>query len=474
MPIPSPRLQLPVPLGVGDGSDVPHWFGLWKDILDNAAIYTQGTLAQRPISTVPAPGVKGRLHYVTGDGTAINNGILWLDTGTAWVETTATSFFRSAVGVIKTNDVLAGASDVYSRQGLAGQVNLGLVGTAAGVLFGLAGDVDIYRFGPDVLKTDDAMVATLGYSIGSPLPGVPAYQSQQVAAQTVLRNKLLAADANDAFNVLGDGKHQWGAGGGTALDTDLYRSAAAVLKTNGAFSAGPITTNAAGGGGQAGTYVGSGGNVGTTRVAAGQVYGVSLTADVQYRFTIQHDGALAWGPGGATAPDTDLYRALADVLKTDDTFQSALNVYARAGAATQAVIGTAGPGGEAGLLFGSAGDASFYRSAAGALKTDGTIQFTGHFRALSATKIAAYSITATDDVVVADATAGAFTVTLPAAAGRAGRVYTVLNIGTANNITIAVQVGDSLGGTLNGTTVVTINNKASFVAVGTGWRGIET
>lgn len=239
-----------------------------------------------------------------------------------------------------------------------------------GVKLGAAQDAGIYRSAANALKTDGSLETRGGYLIGAPLAGTPAYQSQQVAAQTVIRNKLLAADANDAFHVLGDGKHEWGPGGGAAVDATLYRSAVAVLKTDGALSVGPITTNAAGGGGQAGTYMGSGGNVGTTRVAAGQVYGASLAADAQYRFTVQHDGALAWGPGGAVAPDTGLFRALAAVLKTNETFQAALNVYARAGAATQAVIGTAGPSGEAGLLLGSAGDVNLYRSLADTLRTD--------------------------------------------------------------------------------------------------------
>lgn len=59
----------------------------------------------------------------------------------------------------------------------------------------------------------------------------------QVAANPVLANWLLSADSNPAFRILGDGKHEWGAGGATVPDTNLYRSAADTLKTDDKFQA---------------------------------------------------------------------------------------------------------------------------------------------------------------------------------------------------------------------------------------------
>lgn len=44
-----------------------------------------------------------------------------------------------------------------------------------------------------------------------------------------------SGDANAAYTMDFDGKNQWGPGGGTALDTNLYRSAAATLKTDSSF-----------------------------------------------------------------------------------------------------------------------------------------------------------------------------------------------------------------------------------------------
>ncbi|ANZ35262.1 hypothetical protein BBK82_03405 [Lentzea guizhouensis] len=37
-------------------------------------------------------------------------------------------------------------------------------------------------------------------------------------------------------------------------------------------------------------------------------------------FTIDFDGKHQWGPGGVTAPDTNLYRSTTDLLRTDDSF----------------------------------------------------------------------------------------------------------------------------------------------------------
>lgn len=44
------------------------------------------------------------------------------------------------------------------------------------------------------------------------------------------------------------------------------------------------------------------------------------------RFFANTDGNLNWGPGGVTATDTNLYRAAADVLKSDSKFRSEVEV----------------------------------------------------------------------------------------------------------------------------------------------------
>lgn len=61
------------------------------------------------------------------------------------------------------------------------------------------------------------------------------------------------------------------------------------------------------------------------------------------------------------------------------------------------------------------------------------------------TKTAAYTITATDSVILADATSAAFTLTLPTAVGVAGRYYTVKKVdGTANAIGLATTASQTI------------------------------
>jgi metal-sulfur cluster biosynthetic enzyme len=56
--------------------------------------------------------------------------------------------------------------------------------------------------------------------------------------------------------------------------------------------------------------------------AADLVLGVSVTGDTVPRLTIDSNGKLAWGPGGSTATDTDLYRNGVATLKTDGALQT--------------------------------------------------------------------------------------------------------------------------------------------------------
>jgi hypothetical protein len=71
---------------------------------------------------------------------------------------------------------------------------------------------------------------------GGIVNAVPA--DDVVAAGTrIVASKLLAADAQPAFQINGDGKHLWGPGGATVPDTSLYRTAAQQLRTNADFYA---------------------------------------------------------------------------------------------------------------------------------------------------------------------------------------------------------------------------------------------
>ena len=85
------RLQLPYPgpSDGPDGADVPYWAQLLAEALDDAALYGQGILSNRPVSTAGSPGIAGRLYFVIGDSTTANDGVLWLDYGTGWIQLNA-------------------------------------------------------------------------------------------------------------------------------------------------------------------------------------------------------------------------------------------------------------------------------------------------------------------------------------------------------------------------------------------------
>jgi len=84
---------------------------------------------------------------------------------------------------------------------------------------------------------------------------------------------------------------------------------------------------------------------------------VKIASDTQARLEVYGDGKMVWGPGGVTAPDTNLYRTAVDSLKTDDNF-------------------TAGGG----TIFIGA-DCSIYRTGADALQTDDAFRVNSAFRA---------------------------------------------------------------------------------------------
>lgn len=131
------RLKLPYPEG-NDAADVPSDVRNLALSIDKAAIVSQGTLAQRPISTVSSPGINGRFFYVTGDPTAANNGILWFDTGSGW----------SAVNS-NINNVQLSTDAVDSR--VLGDQSVGIANFISGVsgkILGI-GSLGTYGIGPN-------------------------------------------------------------------------------------------------------------------------------------------------------------------------------------------------------------------------------------------------------------------------------------------------------------------------------------
>lgn len=123
---------------------------------------------------------------------------------------------------------------------------------------------------------------------------------------------FVSGEANLRFSVNGTGSHLWGAGGASALDTRLYRSAANTLTLdNGAAGAATFAPGAD-----------SVGALGTSSLRWSNV-----TANTHNVFTALGDanptstltsGTLRFGPGGATAVDTRIYRSGTKTLTFDD------------------------------------------------------------------------------------------------------------------------------------------------------------
>src|SRR5215472_6144333 len=154
-----------------------------------------------------------------------------------------------------------------------------------------------------------------------------------------------------------------------AWDTNLYRSAANTLKTDGFLQVGGMVST---------LY--TAGLIGLDQsgfdVAARVAHQIRFQAEVNPRFLTNADGTHRWGQGGSTAPDTNLYRASANQLKTDGQFSSGQDIVARQGdPANQAVLGYVN--GHGGILLGSAGDTNLYRRAAAGLQTDGSLYCNG-------------------------------------------------------------------------------------------------
>src|SRR4030095_5673589 len=338
------------------------------------------------------------------------------------------------------------SGDIIARDGLAGQVWLTSSIGGGGVYFGAAADTNLYRASAGSLKTDGIFIATgrvTPDSLGSGTRdgtkflrddgtwqtvtgGGGALPADTViaAATRIIANKLLAGDAQPVYRLMGDGKQEWGPGGASAPDTNLYRAGAGILVTNAQIQAFTPAANFAF------STADTADNFFRVRIQAGggiQSGGrADATEDNVFGARIQAAGVIQWG-SGAAATDTNLYRSAANVLKTDGEFfaQAGLrssawvmanngsvanqlflaadgkiyfgsaadtylyrkaaqvlttgwyftasgNIVARDGAASQVNMGALGTG-ESGLIFGSAGDTNLYRTAASNLRTDGAL-----------------------------------------------------------------------------------------------------
>lgn len=93
----------------------------------------------------------------------------------------------------------------------------------------------------------------------------------------------------------------------------------------------------------------------------------------------------------------------------------------------------------------------------------------GGFTPNVVTKTSAYTITATDGLILCNASGGGFTVTLPTAVGRAGKLYIIMQIDNSGN-TVTID-GDG-SETINGSATQTLNtqySKWALMSDGANW-----
>jgi hypothetical protein len=110
-----------------------------------------------------------------------------------------------------------------------GKVTIG--GTA-----GTAGSLQVNRASTGTAFTIDTYQAAAGGT------GTTAYQALTKDTTSRVVNSLVATDVTARFVLFADGKTEWGPGGSTARDTNLYRSAADTLATDDSLTVGASLT----------------------------------------------------------------------------------------------------------------------------------------------------------------------------------------------------------------------------------------
>jgi hypothetical protein len=186
----------------------------------------------------------------------------------------------------------------------------------------------------------------------------------------------VSADANQRYVMLVDGSMTWGPGT-AGRDTNLYRSGVGILRTDDSMEVATALgvgtapgslrlTVASSSSGQLAQFTRSSTSdsspvvlvlAGDTSTA--QAIGVSVNGDATSRLGVDPTGKISWGDG-TDARDTNLYRASANVLKTDDslTVQSTLGVGEAAGASIKFQVSNSAAGQLAQFTRSSTSDSS--------------------------------------------------------------------------------------------------------------------
>jgi hypothetical protein len=120
------------------------------------------------------------------------------------------------------------------------------------------------------------------------------------------------------------------------------------------------------------------------------------------------------------------------------------------------------------LLINTATDNGQVLQVNGTAKISNTLTTAGNLFAY-VNKTSAYTLTATDQVVTADGTSGAFSITLPTSASKSGQTYTIKKIDASAN---AITVNTTSSQTIDGATTYSLATQYKYVTVisnGSNW-----
>lgn len=296
-----------------------------------------------------------------------------------------TNLYRGGANTLRTDDNFDAMQDVAAGVGGASQVAIGARGAGglAGVMFGSAGDTNLYRSQANRLKTDDEFWAAGGllladglYSINGVSPG--SLQLASAGNITFLQGGVKQHSFNGVYMLFG-----------TAGDTNLYRFGTDILKTDdnmrvvGHLGAQRVVVGLAG--------ADTAGLTGYTAAFESRNYASSVAffatdeaAPTYPKFRIDNNGIVRWGPGAAADMDTYLYRSsaglvVASSLRSDNIVSVANAIYSYVGTVAQILLGN--NGGIPTMWFGSAADTNLYRASAGTLQTDSQLVVGGNLYA---------------------------------------------------------------------------------------------
>lgn len=325
--------------------------------------------------------------------------IQWSD-GTNSADTT---LYRSSANVLTSDDTIqssrsSATSPAFSALVVGDTVSRFIAGADGKLNWGsgsLTQDTNLYRSSAGVLTTDGQLTVANSINTGNAInftgtSGFLVLRNQSAVANTVMVAKV-SGDTFDRFTINTGGQINWG-NGVSSVDTNLYRAGTNQLQTDGQINLnrGGALTNAA--------------------------LLIKFNTDTGYRFFVDASGKQQWADG-TNPTDTNLYRLSAGILKTDGKFivgstlqtggdisiaasgaliartQTATTSIALASRISTDTVDRYSLTADGKQTWGSgalAADTNLYRSSAGVLKTDTSLQIGGNlqvgsYQVLSAT-----------------------------------------------------------------------------------------